>query len=188
MSCISKIPSLSLLAKLLQSYSKAVCETVPRETPSLLAFFMDSEWLESRIAQYEQLLQDQGIEVPSLNEFCDNTFLSEAVQQASDKVTDDFLKYKEQMISQGPEKVFESSYYNDIAANIAYYFEALEDQTYLLDEKSMMRILDCSLRDGFFERIMDYASDRDSFNVGSLSDTGDEIEAYCYDSFLNEAA
>lgn len=188
MSCISKIPSLFLLAKLLQSYSKTVCKPFPKEIPSLLAFFMNSEWLESRVAQYEQLLRDQGIEAPSLDEFCDNTFLSEVVQQASDKVTDGFLKYKERMISQGPEKVFESSYYNDIAANIAYYFEALEDQIDLLDEKSMMQILDCSLRDGFFERIMDYASDCDSFNVGSLSDTSDEIEAYCYNSFINEAA
>lgn len=188
MSCISKIPSLFLLAKLFQDYSEVIRKTLPKEIPSLMDFLTDRGRLVSLTEQYEQLLVDQGVEAPPLDAFWEKTFLSKAIGQASDKVTDEFLKYKEQVISQGPEKVFEDSYYNHIAANIAYFFEALEDQTYLLDEESLMRILDASLRDGFFERIMDYASGCENFDVSNSSATGDGIEAYCYDSFLNEAA
>lgn len=113
--------------------------------------------------------------------------IKEAVQQASAKVTAAFLKYKEQKIAQGAERVFEDSYYNDIASNIAYYFDSLTEQVKMLDERNLMCILDCAIRDDFFERIMEYASDCDYFNVRNVAATESEILDFCRNCFTEES-
>jgi len=197
MSDILRVHCPVLLPTLLDRYNDTICKTLPEGVPSLMEFLtarghdgsdllMGGQNLDSEVAEYELFLKDKGIPVPTPDEFWRNSFCEEAIGLASDMVTDGFLKYKERKISQGPKKVFEDSYYNNIAANIAYFFEVLEDQAYLIGGEDLAYLLDYSLRDDFFEKIMEYASERDAFNVNDVSTTSDEIVVYCLTRLYNE--
>jgi len=197
MSDILRVHCPVLLPKLLNRYNDTICKTLPEGIPSLMDFLtthghdgsdllMGGQSLDSEVAEYERLLKDKGIAAPTPDEFWRNSFCEEAIGMASDMVTDGFLKYKKQKISQGPKKVFEDSYYNNIAANIAYFFEELENQAYLIGGEDLVYLLDFSLRDDFFEKIMKYASERAAFNVSDVSATSDEIVVYCLTRLYNE--
>ena len=134
------------------------------------ALLKDREILEKKLESYEVLLRAKNIDVPSINEY--------VINAACDKVSEEFLKYKKAMLDKGAELVFDYAYDINIAANIAYFFETLGSSAIISDE-GMICILECALRDGFFEDIMSYATNANSFAVSDLEKTTEEIEAYC---------
>lgn len=126
------------------------------------------ESLEAILEKYENLVCNA--EVPDLDMI--------AFEIANEKVSEAHKRYKAAMIEKGTEHVFNNAYYIDIANEINFFFDEFHADI-LCDEDATADILDCSLRDGFFEQIMAYASDRGDWNISSLETTGDEIAKYC---------
>jgi len=140
-------------------------------TDALPALVKKSKKFAAKLAKYERIIQAEDMDIP--------TFYKYLVDMASEKITQDFLKYKEEMLLKGAELIFKDAYYINIATNISYFFNELRNSCSICDE-DMARILEYSLLDGFFESIMFYAEDVDSFDVSNLGRTTEEIRSFVY--------
>lgn len=176
-----------MLVNLLTGYDKMVADQVGDALPSpvnfltehngtnkLIPLLAEREALEQKVETFERILYEWGFEIPTLDRY--------AIDIASDKVSTAFLKFKEAELAKGAEIVFENSYTINIAANIAYFFEAYWDSAFAWQDE-VIHILFCSLQDNFFEKIMKFAVEATNFDVSNLEATTSEISGFCEDTY-----
>jgi hypothetical protein len=95
-----------------------------------------------------------------------------------ERVDDARNKYRDAMISKGAAYAYDNYNNISIAEEIAYFFHEFGENS-LGDDRAMANIIDCALRDGFFEELFDYAKEKDNFDITNTGTSGDEIADYC---------
>jgi hypothetical protein len=137
-------------------------------TQSLNSILADREALESALDAYVDAVCLDG--VPTLDAY--------AFSYARKKVSEAHSSFRAEMIAKGAEYVYENAYYAVLASQIFSFFDRF-DENEMYCEKETLAILENALRDGFFDRLYTYATDKGNFDITDLGTTGEEIAKYC---------
>jgi hypothetical protein len=200
---ISTLPP-ALLQKSLFAYTRATKAMIPGGRPDFVDYLSDYDYsqpgetqktkickaiagvmsfqnrskLFSADARFYQLHNNNGVELPSLNEFIGFGYLNQVGEQMIASVRDAYLAYKNDLMSKGKEALWNNARYIDIATKIYFFFIRFPSTT-ALNAEERLEVLSAALHKNFFSGILDYAKARQCFDVSSINMTAQEVLLYC---------
>lgn len=135
-------------------------------------------FLASRESRFLQFHAENGIVLPSLDEYFSNTFWDKVTDEAIENVAEGFNEYKDRMFAREKQGLWDEAHYIDIAQQIMHFFECLESSVHLSDDERVV-VVSSALSQEFFKNIFELAGQSGDFNVANLQTTTDEVVAFC---------
>lgn len=142
---------------------------------------LSPEILFSEEARFIQFYANKGITLPTIDEFVQDTFMPEMVTKAMNNVFEGnggFNAYKADTLALSKEEIWDRAYSIDLANQIAYFFETIEENSYL-SESEYASVINIARTENFFSNIFEFAQNRTDFNTSDLYESTKSIVAYC---------
>lgn len=174
---------LNIICKLVRAFDQRRAALYPKELPGLEEFILaadtgyvhvldelEKEKMFDSISAYGLVLTESGQDISPYETF--PTYFAYCNTNVG------FSKFKEQQIAKGAEAVFGNAFCIFVAFGILSFFLSLAGLPKRYDDATIAKIVACSAKDDFFERLLDYVSDSESLNTVGDNDISMEILAY----------
>lgn len=155
------------------------------ETEKAQAFLayalMNREFLQAKEAEFLRLHAANGLLLPSMDKYFEETYLDKATDDAIENVTQRYEEYKAVVLENEKEYIWDEAHRIDLAQQIMYFFDSLEQvvKSGILSEEEFVTVVSSAQSEEFFDRILEFAIESESFDVSNVRTTADEVVAYC---------